>query len=55
MTSLQYLFVHMLVYNEQFIIQYARYEHKSAIHFISVLFNNAISCQVYTKLCIVED
>jgi len=25
--NLQYLFVHMLVYNKQFIIQYARYEH----------------------------
>jgi len=55
MTFLQYLFVHMFVYtsNKPFIIQYARYGHKSAVYFISVLFNNAISCYVYTKLCIV--
>ena len=32
--NLQYLLVHMLVYNKQFVIQYAWYEHKSNISHI---------------------
>ena len=54
--NLQYLFVHMSVYNKQFIIHCARYEHKIHVAYFAHCHytKTKMTALRYTKLCYIE-